>query len=304
MTSTNATVVPFKITQSTVGHFGLLTHCVLIAKACLENDVEPYFFIASDLWQRKGLAQNAFTYYYAHRRLSKAQMSEADADVIQNRCVIIKNRYSINRYWRGDKHQEVMNELRTLSEGRKLFERYIVIRPAMKRIAEAFESNHFAEKPVLGLHFRGKDKQRDETDPIEFERIYQVVKANMARGYKRIFLATDERDFFDWMMSTELWPFIVCRSKPSTQLPHYLDVTDNFRKGADALIDALLLARCDLVVKTPSLLSAWSKVFNPNLKLALVGRPYNAAYGETTLNGYGYWPERCFYEPLGNDSKD
>jgi hypothetical protein len=42
------------------------------------------------LWQRKGLAQNAFTYYYAHRRLSKAQMEKADADVMQNRCVIKK----------------------------------------------------------------------------------------------------------------------------------------------------------------------------------------------------------------------
>jgi hypothetical protein len=48
----------------------------------------------------KGLAQNAFTYYNAHRRLSKAQMEKVDADVMQNR-VIIKNRYSVNRYWHG-----------------------------------------------------------------------------------------------------------------------------------------------------------------------------------------------------------
>jgi len=37
---------------------------MLIAKACLEKGVEPYFFVASELWQRKGLAQNAFMYYY------------------------------------------------------------------------------------------------------------------------------------------------------------------------------------------------------------------------------------------------
>jgi hypothetical protein len=79
---------------------------MLIAKACLEKGVEPYFFVASELWQRKGLAQNAFTYYYAHRRLSKAQMEKVDADVMQNRCVIIKNRYSVNRYWHGDTHQD------------------------------------------------------------------------------------------------------------------------------------------------------------------------------------------------------
>jgi hypothetical protein len=41
-----------------------------------------------------------------HRRLSKAQMEKVDADVMQNRCVIIKNRYSVNRYWHGDKHQD------------------------------------------------------------------------------------------------------------------------------------------------------------------------------------------------------
>jgi hypothetical protein len=55
---------------------------------------------------KEGLAQNAFTYYYAHRRLSKAQMEKVDADVMQNRCVIIKNRYSVNRYWHWDKHQD------------------------------------------------------------------------------------------------------------------------------------------------------------------------------------------------------
>ena len=42
---------------------------------------------------------------------------------------------------------------------------------------------------------------------------------------------------------------------------------------AEAALDAWLLAQCGVVIKTPSLLSAWSAIFNPRLRFVLVGAP-------------------------------
>ena len=284
-------IMPLKMAQG-IGHFGMLTHCTLLAKACTERSVEPFFFVSNDLWQTPGLASNAFSYYYDHRRLSHDQQEEATARVIDGDCVVIADRHDVNRF----AGREIMNDLRTLGEGRRLFERFICIRPAIRRIANAFYDRALGGARVLGVHYRGHDKQRLETDPVPFGRIYEVVAPLMAGSHDKLFLATDDERFHDWMMGTDLAPSVVWRSTAWRRGPHFLDRSDNFRKGADALIDAMLLARCGVVVKTPSLLSAWSKVFEPRLKLILVGRPYKAAYGDVALHGYGYWPERCFYD--------
>ena len=36
----------------------------------------------------------------------------------------------------------------------------------------------------------------------------------------------------------------------------------------------LLLAKCDMVVRTPSHLSAWAKILNPEQKVVMLARPY------------------------------
>ena len=62
---------------------------------------------------------------------------------------------------------------------------------------------------------------------------------------------------------------------PEPPKPHRIDQGDNYRKGFHALADCLLLSRCQALVKTPSALSTWSKVFGPHLNLVLVGKPYS-----------------------------
>ena len=59
---------------------------------------------------------------------------------------------------------------------------------------------------------------------------------------------------------------------------HFEDMDDNYTKGLDAIVDCLLLSRCNLLIKTPSQLSAWSKVFNLDLKLVLMGQPYKRSH--------------------------
>jgi hypothetical protein len=48
----------------------------------------------------------------------------------------------------------------------------------------------------------------------------------------------------------------------------------NYKKGEGALIDCLLLSRCNTLIRTTSFLSAWASIFNPKLPIVLVNRPY------------------------------
>ncbi len=84
---------------------------------------------------------------------------------------------------------------------------------------------------------------------------------------------------------------------PEPPNPHPIDQGDNYGKGFHALADCLLLSRCEALVKTPSALSTWSKVFGPELNLVLVGKPYSNPWKSSwsNIDGLGYFPEKLLY---------
>ena len=47
---------------------------------------------------------------------------------------------------------------------------------------------------------------------------------------------------------------------------------DNWNKGRDAVLDCLLLSRCDVLVRTASNLSLCAGFFNPRLPVVLLNR--------------------------------
>ena len=58
-----------------------------------------------------------------------------------------------------------------------------------------------------------------------------------------------------------------------------------YERGEDALVNALLLAKCATLIRTTSLLSASASLFNPNLKVILLNRGYynRTWYPETEI---------------------
>lgn len=297
-------IVRFKISQAK-GYFALLTDCVLLSKAASAKGLEPYFFFSAPMHLHRGLSRNFFDYYFEQNNLSRREVGESYCSVLRGEGFIeIRDRPDINAYWCGDESNELSNTMNSIREGAELFHRNIQVKRSIVAIADRFWSRHVSGRRVLGVHYRGTDKFRTEAAPVDFEAIGSVVRDRFGQGYEGIFLATDDLAFFRFLDDSDLHPHLVYVHSPRGHDPQFLSGDDNFRKGAMAVLDSLLLSKCDLLVKTPSLLSAWSKVFRPDLELVLVGRPRENPYGNASLVGQGFWPERCFWMQENETHRD
>jgi len=292
---TASVIHKFKLTQQN-GYFAHLHDCVLLAKAAAAKNARPYFFLAGKMHAQPGLSHNYFSYYFTHHALTREERRECYRSVVSGEDFIeIRDRYDINSYWCGDRLAEISNTIKTLEEGRSLFASHLVVKHAIASVCDRFWHEHFHGKRVLGVHFRGTDKPGPEADAVPFSEMLDVIEGCFHSRLDAIFLATDDHDFFEFVTASPLRPYVCWFQAPQEQKPLWLPSRKNFRKGAEAILDCLLLSRCAVLIKTPSLLSSWCKVFRPELELVLVGKPFNRPYGEPNLDGPGYWPERCLW---------
>ena len=139
---------------------------------------------------------------------------------------------------------------------------------------ERFCGEHFAGKKILGIHFRGRDKSeeapRASLNCIR-ETIENYLRAN--RDIDGLFVASDEPVFREQISG--LFPGLELITYESEKAGYQADFdASNYKKGEAALMDCLLLSRCDVVIRTTSFLSAWASIFNPKLPIVLVNRPY------------------------------
>ena len=122
--------------------------------------------------------------------------------------------------------------------------------------------------PILGLHMRGTDKLRniggrvvqpDEYDPIIRHYIQRRPNA-------LLLLATDSPSFLEKMRQTygaRLVVYDALRSERNAFADKRL--SDNYKKGEDALVDALLLSCSNALIKPASALSEFSVYWNIGL---------------------------------------
>jgi hypothetical protein len=284
----------FDIVQD-VGMFATVTYCALLAKACEEQDIEPFITVSSPHYRSPRRGGNWFSYFFGHRRL---QMSDAELETLRTdgRVLAIRDRGSINLFARGVIEREITNDLEAFSEATRLFDKYFVVHPAILEQADAFADAHMSAGPVLGIHFRGTDHHR-EYRVVD----YGLVTAAVDRYFpehEAVFVTTDEQGFVDFARARLAGRRIVV-PRESVQPQHCIDQGDNYEKGLHALTDCLLLSRCQALIKTPSALSAWAKAFNPLMDVVLVGKPYQNPWKHVVpwvnLTGLGYFPESLLY---------
>jgi hypothetical protein len=135
---------------------------------------------------------------------------------------------------------------------------------------------------TLGVHFRGTDK-KFEALTLPWADFCRLVEQTLAIDPKltNIFVSSDEPAFIEFFCK---WPF----NRPVSVAPAKLlskgDRAIHFSGypgleiGREALVSSLLLARCGHLVKMPSYLSAWSKIFNPELPVTLAVPPRPDAF--------------------------
>lgn len=225
-----------------------------------ENGQYPGFLVDyadEGAYYDTALGLNWWNYYYAPLRIGK--------NAAEYRKATTRERIKFS------KHAEF-----TLSRERchQLIEKYIKIKPVIRDLIEKFVKVHF-NKFMIGVHYRGTDK-KIECPRVEYDQIIaKVEEVSKECGVKnpKIFVATDEEDFLAYIKTCFPNRVVAYDSiKSRNGLPVHLTDTDKYKKGEDAIVDCLLLSKCDYLIRTNSNLSLCSGLFNPNIPMFEVSK--------------------------------
>jgi nodulation protein Z len=160
----------------------------------------------------------------------------------------------------------------------ELIQKYVKIKSCVQEKIDAFVARNFKDHYVIGVHYRGTDKWA-EAPKVSYEEVYNMMVSSIKRQQQlpiKIFIATDDALFLAYI--EQQFPHLVCaldaiRSTDGKSV-HIHEKMANYKKGEDALIDCILLSKCDLLIKTASNLSDVSTQFNPNIPVIHLNKSY------------------------------
>lgn len=159
-------------------------------------------------------------------------------------------------------------------------QKYIHVLPHIQHQVDEFVSEYFGDAFVIGVHHRGTDKVI-EMPRVPFERtnsalqgLIDTLDENQKITFK-IYVATDDAGFLEFMKEQYgdrvLYNQFV-RTTDDTPLHYGNDdkYSSIYKKGEEALIDGLLLSRCNHLIRPNSSLSIASGLFNPTLPVTIL----------------------------------
>lgn len=166
----------------------------------------------------------------------------------------------------------------SIERAHELFTRYLTIKDLVYDEADkVFPATKQGKR--VGVHFRGTDKV------VEAPRVAWTAVSDLVADQIRcdssitsIFVTSDEVAFIDFMRTIPFGIPIVTYDVEATSangLAIHFSPGDPYVRALEALCIIVLLSRCDIVIRTPSHLSAWAKILNPALKTVTMARPYD-----------------------------
>lgn len=157
----------------------------------------------------------------------------------------------------------------------ELIKKYVILKPRIRNEVKRIIARDFADYYVIGIHHRGTDKKL-ETRVVAYEKtvftlnwIIQCGLTDEQRANLKLFIATDDQKFIDYMSS--LYPDQLiyndfARSNDDTPVHYGHFHTSNYLKGKEALIDCLMLSKCNaLIYPGSSTLSIVATKMNPTM---------------------------------------
>ena len=159
----------------------------------------------------------------------------------------------------------------------QLISRYIHFKPIVAEAVAQFVDAHFLSQPVIGIHYRGTDKDF-EAPKIAYENVAEEIEEYItSEGLSDylIFIATDEEKFLKHM--EKVFPdrvISIQAERASDDKPLHYNTKDPFQQGLESIVDCLLLSKTDVLFRTSSNLSLWSTYLNPQLKVIMLSERY------------------------------
>jgi hypothetical protein len=182
------------------------------------------------------------------------------------------------------------NDKLNLELADRLIKKYLSIKTNISDEVDKFQSQHFNMKNVLGVHYRGTDK-KSEAKQITFGATERNINLYLTKYPETncIFISSDDKNFINYIENSSIpCPIVYYNDsfRSSNNLPIHTANNNLSEINKDALINCLLLSKCNTLMKTASALSDWSLLFNPNLQLILLSKPYE---------NYRFFPGKEFY---------
>lgn len=157
-----------------------------------------------------------------------------------------------------------------------LIQKYIRPKKTILEKIKKFTYKNFKNYFVIGIHYRGTDKFQ-EAPRVTYEEVLEALNKIVDDRYDfRIFVATDEKQFLEFLLSK--YPSNIVyqdMERSSDGTPIHLDpLTSRYKMGEEALIDCLILSKTNLLIRTDSRLSLWSAYFNPEVPVITLNSNY------------------------------
>ena len=165
------------------------------------------------------------------------------------------------------------------NRGNYLVQKYVRIKPEIQKKVTSFYEKYMQDAFLIGVHYRGTDKVI-EAPRVSYEQVYLKILEVMGTTQKKvkIFVATDEWQFISYISAK--FPQNVCFTEATratdSQPVHLYHNLDPYKNGLEAIVDCLLLSKCDVLIRTESHLSNTALMFNPNV----IPYTLNAYYGQ------------------------
>jgi len=189
-----------------------------------------------------------------------------------------------------------------------LIKKYLVIREDVLQEVEGFWQKHFFdnesffnnkktfEKSILGVHFRGTDKST-EAPVVTYEYVEENIKIFLKKYPQTsgVFVSSDDHHFITYIKDRTIGVPVVSRNdsyRATNNEAIHLSRQNKYDINRDAIVNCLLLARCHALIKSASILSAWSVLFNPEILLVMLNAPFEQYFPERALL------ERVVYDPV------
>jgi Nodulation protein Z (NodZ) len=164
-----------------------------------------------------------------------------------------------------------------LNEMNRIFFKYFDFNERVYQIANCVTAGCVPPGPRIGIHYRGTDKVF-EAPNVSYEAVFEAVDHYCNEiSVSQIFLATDSNGFAEAIKTR--FPHINFISYCSgalvnSEVPRHFSSLSGEDKAVEAVVNIILLARCDICIRTASQLSAWSRILNKDLKTVTLNRTY------------------------------